>query len=241
MKPNKMKPVGAPNCRLCQWNARCFYQHLEEPGRKEWIGMRQARFFPEGNPIFYEGDDPKGVYIVCEGQVKLFKTTRTGNTLITRIVTPGTLIGPRSLFAGEPHAVSGESFTDATVVMISPEDFYNFLRRRWNAVLGMLKELSKGIRRGDEKARDIAFSPAKARLARELVFHAKKVKTNVRSVFIPRKELASLAGIAPETCVRILNKFEKKGWVKRFKGEIKLTNYEKIEGVARSSVFPGSQ
>ncbi len=194
--------------------------------------MRKARVHPEDSAIFHEGDIAQGVLIVCEGKVKIFKTTRMGKTLTTKVLPPGSLFGYRSLFAQEPYSASAAAFTDAVVSRIEARNFVPFLKRHWPATLKLLEVLCQSVRQSEDKARDIAFSSAKSRLAQALLTFVKKDDKNL-IVTTERKELAQIAGIVPETCVRLLDKFEIKKLLKRpDRKSIEILDYSGLQKIA---------
>lgn len=176
--------------------------------------MRHARIYPKGNGIFLEGDDAKGAFVVCEGKVKIYKSTRTGRALTTKILPSGSLFGHRSLFAKESYSASAEAFSDAVISRIDGKTLIRFMKRHWPVAEIILQQFATGVREGEDKAREIAFSSARARLAQALLVFAKKNNGQVL-VTTQRKEMAQVAGVAPETCVRLIRKFETAGVLRR--------------------------
>lgn len=209
-----MRPTTAPSCKICLNRNACFFSALDDPSKKEWIFLRRARLYPRGSAVFHEGDESHGVYVVCEGKVKIFKTTKTGRVLTTKLLPQGSLFGHRSFLAGDVYSAGAEAFVDSIVSRIDEKSFLGFLKRHWPAAALLLKQLALGVREGEDKAREIAFSAARPRLAQVLLSVAKRMDHG-RVVGIPRKELAQLAGIVPETCVRILKKFEEESLINR--------------------------
>mgnify|MGYP001585862623 CR=1 FL=1 len=230
-----MHPTAAPNCRICPYRQACLFSSLDEASKKEWIVLRKARIFYRGTTVFFEGDEAQGVYIVCEGKVKMFKSTRMGRSLTTKVLPPGSLFGHRSLLAGESYSTNTEAFADAVVSRIDEKSFLGFLRRHWPAVMVIIKQLARSVREGEDRAREIAFSTARARLAQALLASARKSDGQL-IVHTPRKELAQIAGIVPETCVRLLRKLAASGLLKRESRKaliiLKLTDLRSIAGGA---------
>jgi CRP-like cAMP-binding protein len=197
--------------------------------------MRIANRFRTGETIFYEGEKPSSVYVVCTGKVKIYKSSRTGQQLLTRIESPGDLLGHISLYSGWPYAGSAEPMNESVVSMIDKADLDNFLMKHPNAAVALLCEIAKDVRRGEAKARDIAFKPARARLAGTLIRMmsepaAKKAKPIVEA--LKRKELAEMAGLTIETTVRLLKDFETRGLVQRKGKDIVITDAEKLKALS---------
>lgn len=209
-----MQPTTPPNCHICPHRNTCLFSSLDEASKREWIGLRRARIYSQGEGIFSEVDEPSGVYVACEGKVKIFKSTQTGKNLTTKILPSGSIFGHRSLLAQEAYSASAEAFSDAVISKIDSKSFLKFLQRHWPAATLILRQFAQGIREGEDKAREIAFSSSRARLAQALVTFSKKSQQGP-VVTTLRKELAQVAGIVPETCVRLIRRFEQEGVVRR--------------------------
>lgn len=195
--------------------------------------MRIANRFKDDETIFYEGEKPPGLYVVCRGKTKIYKSGSTGHQLITRIESPGDLLGHRSLLATEAYSGNAQSLGESVISLIPQEKFFGFLKRHPDASLALLKELSKDVRRGEDKARDIAFKPARCRLA-QVLLQAKNEESHPEKLRLKRKELAEMAGLSIETTVRLLKDFEKKGLIRRKGPAILLLNQEKIQSLSGS-------
>lgn len=195
--------------------------------------MRIAHKFKPGEVIFYEGEKPQGLYVVCTGKVKIYRSSRTGQQLVTRIESPGDLLGHRPILSGEiSYAGSAEAMQESIVSMIEEKSFIDFLLKYSKAALALLREVSKDVRRGEDKARDIAFKPARGRLASVLinVMRAEKGKFSVSG--LKRKDLAEMSGLTVETTVRLLNDFEKRGLLKRNDKALAILNEDQLRSLA---------
>lgn len=222
----------APNCDWCTSKKNCFYDLLnDKASKKAWRDIRIANRFKPGQNIFYEGEKPTSAYVVCTGKVKIYKSSRTGQQLLMRIESPGDLLGHISLFTHWPYAGSAEAMVESVVSMIDRADLENFLTSHPKAALGLLHEISKDVRRGEAKARDIAFKPARSRLAGTLVRMMTEPATKKGLPLVEslkRKELAEMAGLTIETTVRLLKDFETRGLVQRKGKDIVITDIEKL-------------
>ncbi|MBI4248120.1 MAG: Crp/Fnr family transcriptional regulator [Elusimicrobia bacterium] len=223
----------APVCDRCPFKSRCFFNQLDRNTQKEWIDLRVAKRFRDGEAIFYEGEKPTGIYVVCSGKIKLMKSSRVGQQLITRMMGPGQLFGYRSLLARETYSSMAEAMEDSVISFIPEVDFYNFLMKHPNASMSLLRQLSLDLRQGEDKARDIAYKSARARLC-DLLLRIMQVNARKQSVVsgIKRKELAEMAGLTVETTVRLLSTFESKGLIKRQDKDILILDEDRARIIA---------
>lgn len=223
----------APNCDWCSFKSNCFYALLKDKqSRKHWKDMRIANRFKAGDVIFYEGEKPQGLYVVCTGKAKIFKSSRTGQQLVTRIEKPGDLLGHRSMLSGENYSGSAEAMQESVISMVDASTFTQFLMKHPDAALVLLREVCKDVRRGEDKARDIAFKPARSRLGSVLL---NVMQPNGKSPLVAglkRKDLAEMAGLTIETTVRLLKDFEGRGLIQRRDKDILIRDESKLRVVA---------
>ncbi len=224
----------APNCDWCPYKKNCFYDLLgTKESKKAWREIRLANPFKRGEVVFHEGAMPQGVYVVCTGKVKVYKSSRTGQQLTTRVESPGDLLGHVTLLADEgAYTGTGEALEPSVVSMIDRNTFYNFLSKYPPASHALMKELAKDVRRGENKARDIAFKPARGRLADTLIRMMTPKKPYPIVAGIKRRDLAEMAGLTIETTVRLLRDFEERGVLRKKEKDLLILSEERLRALA---------
>lgn len=224
----------APNCDWCPHRKNCLYDLLgTKEARKAWREMRLAGPFRAGEVIFHEGTQPQGVYVVCKGQVKIYKSSRAGHQLTTRVEGPGDLLGQITLLAKDgPYTGTGEALEPSIVSMVNEREFLDFLSRFPHAALALMREMARDVRRGENKARDIAFKPARGRLADTLLRMMRPAKPFPIVVGLKRRDLAEMAGLTIETSVRLLKDFEERGLIRKRDKDLILLKEADIRGLA---------
>ncbi|MHB2025932.1 MAG: Crp/Fnr family transcriptional regulator [Elusimicrobiota bacterium] len=226
----------APNCDWCKYKTNCLYNLLgTKEAKKAWREMRVANPFKSGETIFHEGMAPQGVYIVCSGRVKIYKSSRAGHQLITRIESPGDLVGHITLMAQDgPYTGTAEALEPSVVSLADEKSFFDFLNRFPEASRALLREVSRDVRRGENKARDIAFKPARARMADTLLRIKRPGKPPVIHGF-KRRDLAEMAGLTIETTVRLIKDFESRGLVQKKEKDILILSESQLQTLAGST------
>jgi CRP/FNR family transcriptional regulator, polysaccharide utilization system transcription regulator len=226
---------NAPKCEWCKAKSNCFYGLLDKKSKKEWTDIRVANRFKGDDILFFDGEKPTGMYILCSGKAKLYKSTRTGQQLITRVHNPGDLIGYRAVLAEENYAGTAMAMEDSTVSLIPSDTFDRFLQSDPKAMMAFLKKMAKELGASEAKSRDIAYKPAKGRLGDVLL---KLMRKNGRPepvvAGVKRKEIAEMAGLTIETTVRLLNDFEKQGLIRREVKDIAILKPERLQTLATS-------
>lgn len=224
----------APNCDWCSFRKNCFYELLgNKDAKKAWRDIRLANAFKRGEVVFHEGAMPQGVYVVCTGKVKIYKSSRTGQQLTTRVESPGDLLGHVTLLANDgPYTGSGEALEPSVVCMVDTRTFYDFLAKFPVASAALLRELARDVRRGENKARDIAFKPARGRLADTLLRMMQAKKPYPVVAGIKRRDLAEMAGLTIETTVRLLKDFEQREVLRKKDKDLLIVGEERLRALA---------
>src|SRR5689334_13487634 len=97
------------NCQSCKMRANSFFCHLNAAGLKDFNAVKSPVMYPAGALLFMERQDPRGVFVLCAGQVKLTISSSAGKTLILRIAKPGEILGLMAAMLDSPYEVTAET------------------------------------------------------------------------------------------------------------------------------------
>ena len=146
---------------------------------------------------------------------------------------PGDLLGHITLLAHDgPYRASAEAMETSTVSLVDEQSFTQFLAMYPNASLALLRALAHDVRMSDNKARDVAFKPARSRLADTLLRMKRPAKTHPIIAGIKRKDLAEMAGLSTETAVRLIKDFEERGLLQKKDKDLLIINEEQLSNLA---------
>ncbi len=211
-----MTKVNGVECDVCRTKGECFFADLKDDALKDFREARITNVYKRRQVVFYEGHRPHGVFLVCSGRVKVYKSDHKGHQLTVRVVQAGDLLGYRALLAGEAYSATAEALDDSSLAYIDETRFKATLARHQVLALKMLTQLSRDVRGAEDKARDMAMKSSRERLA-ELILMLKSTRVpggraerNGAGFKVPytRQDLAELAGLAQETVIRLLTELE---------------------------------
>jgi CRP/FNR family transcriptional regulator len=200
------------NCKLKQNELFC---HLTPLAAKEFDSIKLSSRYPAGSILFLENEAPRGIFVVCSGQVKLSVSSKGGKTLILQIAKPGEIIGLSSAMSGTPYEVSAETLYPSEVAFIRRDDFLRFISRFPEAYGAVTRQLNLQYERACEQLRTIGLSTtAHEKLAR-LFLHwsvGEKQNTEADQIKVPltHEQIAACLGSTRETVTRTLNDFKSK-------------------------------
>ncbi len=199
--------------------------------------IAHATAYPEGAVIFVEGQVPNGVYVLCQGRVKLTTTSRDGKTLIMRIVQPGEILGLQSMVTGKPYELTVETLQASQLAFINRADFLRFIKEHADACLHVTQQLSNECQSAYEMVRSIGLSHSVSeKLARLLLQWSSDGQVTDGSIrlkiSLTHEELAQLIGTSRETVTRTLGELKKRRVLELSGSTLLIRNRAALEGLA---------
>jgi len=203
------------SCRSCTIRADGFFCNLGAPALKAFEAIKYTTAYPEGAVLFGEGQDPRGVFVICKGRVKLSMTSSEGKTLILRIASPGEILGLNATVAARPYELTAETLYPCQVNFVKREDFLRFLREQGEACMHAAEQLSHNYHTACEQISTLGLAhsvPEKlARLLLEWSEEGEETKQGIRlKLALTHEEIAQIIGTSRETVTRALGDFKSK-------------------------------
>lgn len=187
--------------------------------------VKQRSVFKAQQVIFYQDNEPLGLYTISSGLIKLEVTSEQGQNHTLRYLGPGAALGYRSLFSHEKYHATAIAIEKAEICFIPKNTVMDIFKQHPEAALKILEALSKDLRLADEKWTNQMDKDAQERIAEALIF----LQDHFTHQNWTRKEIAEWAGTTPETVIRTLAQFEKEGYIDQSQGRsIKLINKQRL-------------
>ena len=168
----------------------------------------------KGETLFYAGDTPKNFYRIAAGEIKMNNFNDEGKEFIQGIFAPGMSFGEPPLFIDKPYPANAEALTDAEVLVLSKEAFFEMLRKNPEVNLAMSVTLSQRLYFKSIMASEISSQDAEHRIIK-LIDYFKEIvglaPNEKYKVSLTRQQIADLTGLRVETVIRAIKALEKKG------------------------------
>ncbi len=204
-------------------------RHLGETGK--------CLAFPKRAMVFEQSQCSNQVFLIRQGWVKLFSTSRAGRRMIIRVAGPGDILGLNAAINDLPYEVTAQTLEPAQLIGVPRrellwllETFPEVARKAAQVLANQYRELFLDTRR-------LALcSSASERLARLLLDWAAtaargKVPRRFTLVFT-HEELAHMAGTSRETVTRLLNQFERNHIVERQGSSLVILDPTRLDKLA---------
>jgi CRP/FNR family transcriptional regulator, cyclic AMP receptor protein len=203
------------NCLNCPHREERLFCDLPPAALQRMSQITSASSYPKGATLFVEGQTPRGVFILCNGKVKLSTSSADGKTLILRIADVGEVLGLAAVVSGKEYQATADVLEPTQANFIARNDFLAFLRDHGEAALRVAQQLAENYHHSLTEMRTIGLShSAGEKLARFLLdWTAEHHKGNgeIRmTMTLTHEEIAQMIGASRETVTRLFADFKKK-------------------------------
>jgi CRP/FNR family cyclic AMP-dependent transcriptional regulator len=146
------------SCETCGVRSSNFFCQMAPAAMKAFNAITYSSVYPKGSVLFLEKTDPRGVSVLCEGEVKLSISSSDGNTLIVRIAKPGEVLGLTAVVGGMQYEVTAETLRPCHVAFIRRDDFLRFVAQHPEVYQGIVKQLTSSYNGACEQLRTVGLS-----------------------------------------------------------------------------------
>lgn len=192
---------------------------------------------PKGQPIFAEGDEGTGFYVVQGGRVKIFKLSFGGKEQILHVLGPGEPFGEVAVFTGRQFPAHAMALENSRIFFFPRKAFVELLGQEPAMAMNMLAVLSIRLKKFAHMIESLSLKEVPGRLATHLLLLSdQQGGVDKLKLSITKAQLASLLGTIPETLSRILAKMSKEGVVVLDGPMITIADREGLEELAVGAI-----
>jgi len=202
------------DCLSCPLPKERVLYDLPQPVLQGLDAISSMATYPRGAVLFVEGQDARGIFILCNGRVKLSAGSTEGKSLILRIAVAGEIIGLPGTISNQPYELTAEALEPIQTNFIRRDDFLAFLRQHGEAALRVAEMLSSIYYATCREVRYLGLSNSAAeRLARfflDLTPSAGPQNGQFRATLtLTHEEIAQMIGASRETVSRLFARFRR--------------------------------
>jgi CRP-like cAMP-binding protein len=182
--------------------------------------------------IYHEGDHSNYIYLISQGTVKCYRIDEQGKELVTGLYKEDDLFGYTSFTHNVPHEETATAIENTKLFGISIIDFNTIISKNHKVVLELIQLLTDDLSIAKEQLLRMAYGTVNQKTAATILKFSEKINRKPDDpIKISRNDLASVAGIAPETLIRALTEFKKQGIIKAEGRNIKVIDIQKLKSI----------
>jgi CRP/FNR family cyclic AMP-dependent transcriptional regulator len=182
-----------------------------------------TRTYPANSILINEGDQTDSLYVILEGEVKVYASDETGKEVILNILGPGEYFGELALVDDQPRSASVMTLKPTKVMIISKQNFKQCLAENSELAFNLIRNLTRQVRGLTDSVKNLALMDVYGRVARTLLdLAAEKDGKQIIEQKLTHQDIANMVGASREMVSRILKDLSRGGYITIDKKSITL-------------------
>jgi len=225
------------SCMGCKASREGFFCRLSAPVLRAADVVSHHTVMPGGAVLFVEGQTPRGIFILCSGNVKLSTTSKEGKMLILKQAEAGEVLGLSAVISGTNYEMTAETASPSQLNFISRPDFMTLMQRESEVGMRAATWLSREFQGAYRDIHDLVLARSSSgKLARLLLSCAPRSsqpaeELRLRSA-MTHEEMAQRIGSSRETVTRLLSDLKKKRLIRLEGAKLVIRDRNGLEALA---------
>jgi len=226
------------NCVNCAVREEYLFCNLPMPAVRKLNEIKSTAMYPKSAMLFIEGQQPRGIFILCRGKVKLSTSSSEGKTIITKISEAGDVLGLNATISNRPYEVTAEMLEPGQANFITRDALLQFLRENGEVALRVAQQLSLNYYTAYEEIRTLGLTHSPAEKFAKLLLSWEKGKSAANAGYqikltLTHEEIAEMIGTTRETVSRLFSDFKRKQLLQVKGSTLLIRNKPALEKMAR--------
>jgi CRP/FNR family transcriptional regulator len=202
------------NCLTCPAREEHLFCNLSPAAVQRLNEIRSTAVYPKAAMLFIEGQQPRGVFVLCSGKAKLSTSSVEGRTVITKISDAGDVLGLSATISNRPYEVTAEMIEPGQANFITRDALLQFLREYGEVALRVAEQLSRNYYSAYEGIRTLGLTNSPSERFAKLLLGWSDTPGNGDplqvKMTLTHEEIAEMIGTTRETVSRLFSQFKRK-------------------------------
>ncbi|WP_219225332.1 Crp/Fnr family transcriptional regulator [Pedobacter antarcticus] len=175
--------------------------------------------YKKGEVIYSPGQQPRFVYFISKGQVRMVTVNGDGKEFIQGIFKKNQYFGEPAMLLSKPYLAYTIATEDTSLILLEREQFLSLLENNREFSVEVITTLSKRLFYKSMMLEELANEHADHRLRTLITYLCKELKPD-EVLPVTRQALADMSGLRVETVIRLIKKMSETGEIKLLRGKI---------------------
>jgi CRP/FNR family transcriptional regulator, cyclic AMP receptor protein len=223
------------NCTQCTQTNPAYFCSFSDPVLELLDQISHKSVLPPGAILFVEGQQPRGLFIICSGKVNLSTTSREGKLLILKTAIPGEVLGLSATISGMNYEITAETATPCQVSFIDRKRFLALMESYGETGLHAAQCLSRDYHNAYRDIHDLVLTRSSlGKLARLLLSQTGPEDTDDDRINtqMTHEEMAQRIGASRETVTRLLTRLRRKRLIRMDGPTLVIRDRSALEAIA---------
>src|ERR1035437_4174554 len=233
------KKFKMSSCDKCENLTGSMFCSLGKTELGQLTGHKSFNLYKKGQVVFYEGNQPQGLYCIYSGKVKIHKLGDDGKEQIVRLAKTGNVVGYRALLSMDNYYATATALENTLICFLPKSVYLHLLMHNPEFSMKTIKILSSDLKVAEQMVTNMAQKHVRERMAEVLLllkefFGLEEDMATINTV-LTREDIGSIAGTTTETSIRVLSDFNKSKIIKLVGKKIKILNNKELLRIANIS------
>lgn len=220
-------------CTTCKLRKPGFFCEFSPVVLKQFESIKTTHSHDEGTTLFVQGQSAIGIYMLCQGRVKLSICSKDGKTAILRVAKAGDILGLSAAIAGETNHATAVALEQCQVNFVFKDDFLRLMNQNSEVSLNAARQLAQNYNLAFKQVMSLALSTSSERLARLLLGWSRtngngSPHAELRMTYT-HEEIAAMIGTTRETVTRLINGFKRSNLISISRPDLYIHDIDRLE------------
>ncbi|HZJ73590.1 MAG TPA: Crp/Fnr family transcriptional regulator [Perlabentimonas sp.] len=225
------------NCNPCLSSINRLFKTLNNEQSQYLEEQKICNEYKKGSILYKETSRIMGVYCICKGVLKIYKTGSDGKEQIVAFARSGDITGYRSILSNEAACTTAEAIQNAIVCQIPSNVIIELVKTNGNFALHLLKLTCRELNQANSFIKDIAQKTVRERLAETLLMLEETfgvTEEGYLNIILTREEIANIVGTATESVIRLLSEFRREKIISMKGKQLALKNKPYLQKLSKA-------
>ncbi|MBA4070271.1 MAG: Crp/Fnr family transcriptional regulator [Gemmatimonas sp.] len=212
------------------------FESLDAAERSRFAELVREKNYPKGSVILFEDDPGDALFVVRTGRVKVVLLADDGREVILSLLGVGEYFGELALIDDQPRSAHVIAMEESALLVLRRDDFRRRVESSPGVAWALLQELSRRLRRADEKIGSLVLLDVPGRIARMLLDAAEDGGADLIDKPLTHQTIAQVIGASRETVSRAMREFQDHKWLSTERRRIRLLDKAALRERAQQRV-----
>jgi CRP/FNR family cyclic AMP-dependent transcriptional regulator len=162
-----------------------------------------VQLYKKGETIYHPDTQPRAVYFIKAGKVKMVTVNNDGQEFIQGIFKANEYFGEPALLLGKPYLAYTIAIQDSEIIAVNKKEFFQFLESDSDFSMRLILTLSNRLFYKSMMLEELANEHADHRVKTLLIYLLKDVAPG-QELNVTRQQMADMTGLRVETVIRLI-------------------------------------
>jgi CRP-like cAMP-binding protein len=193
------------------------------------LTAREASF-KKGQILYSQQDRAEVLFLLKRGRVQVYRLTPAGKRLELATIESGTFFGEMPSIGCSLLQTFAQAVEGSLICIMSHADIEGLMLAKPRVTLRMIEQLSQRLALCQTRLEEMAYGSVPVRIAAVLLCLSREQRgIEEQACLLTHQELGEMVGALRESVTKVLDEFQRMGWVELRRGSTWMCKSEELE------------